>query len=131
MAEVALQLVNSSIFILEEHYDIVTLTYSCLLGTPTSVPPTIVPPTSVPPTIVPPTCSDGEFQIAVTNVSINSDGLSGVVTGRVEVCYNSAYGSVCDLGWDEVDARVLCSTYLSSTFGFPRESIGECSHMCK
>ena len=111
MAEVALQLVNSSMFILEEHYDIVTLTYSCL-GTPT---------------IVPPTCSDGEFQIAVTNLSLNSDGLSGVVTGRVEVCYNSAYGSVCDLGWDAVDARVLCSTYLSNAFGFPREAIGECS----
>ena len=45
--------------------------------------------------------------------------------GRAEVCYNSNYGSVCDLGWDAVDARVLCSNYLSNVIGIPRDLIGK------
>ena len=28
--------------------------------------------------------------------------------GRVEICYNNAYGSICDDFWDIVDASVVC-----------------------
>lgn len=29
-------------------------------------------------------------------------------SGRVEVCYNNSYGSVCDSGWGIISAGVVC-----------------------
>ena len=29
--------------------------------------------------------------------------------GRVEICIDNEWGSICDVGWDEVDASVVCA----------------------
>lgn len=31
-----------------------------------------------------------------------------MVSGRVEVCFNNSYGSICNDRWDEADATVVC-----------------------
>ena len=56
---------------------------------------------------------------------MGQDRTSGMISGRVEVCYNSIYGSVCDLNWDESDARVLCTEYIFSQFGIDQDSLGK------
>ena len=50
-------------------------------------------------------CSDG--QVRLMNGSMPSVGNEG----RVEVCYNNSYGTICDDLWDERDARVVCATF--------------------
>ena len=43
-------------------------------------------------------CSDGDVRLM--------DGNSN--SGRVEICYNNSYSSVCDHEWDIINAGVVC-----------------------
>ena len=45
-------------------------------------------------------CTDGDVRLI--------DGET-VAEGRVEICINSVWGSVCDDGWDVIAAGVVCN----------------------
>ena len=44
-------------------------------------------------------CSDGEVRLV---------GGSLASEGHVEVCYNNQWGTICNIGWDDDDASVVC-----------------------
>ena len=44
-------------------------------------------------------CDDGDIRLV---------GGKNINEGRVEVCYNNQYGTVCDDFWDNNDASVVC-----------------------
>ena len=48
------------------------------------------------------------FTGTCTDQYIRLIGGSTVLQGRVEVCRNDAWGTVCDDGWTDVDASVVC-----------------------
>ena len=54
-----------------------------------------------------PRCND--FDLRLANISYFVQNGSQVVAGNVETCLSGSYFSICDIGWDDVEAQLICN----------------------
>ena len=57
------------------------------------------------------------FTIVCSNGAIRLVDGSSELEGRVEICLNNTWGTVCNRGWQNVDAMVACRQAGHSTIG--------------
>ena len=60
-------------------------------------------------------CTDGDVYFQNETYDYN-DGLS-TNRGRVLVCVNGTIQPICDIGWDNTDAQVVCNQRYGSRYG--------------
>lgn len=61
-----------------------------------------------PPSLCVGICEDGQIRLS---------GGSTVMEGRVEICFNETWGTICDNFWTSNDGNVVCNELGFSRFG--------------
>ena len=64
-------------------------------------------------------CTDGVIQL-------NGSSIAG--SGRIEVCSNGQWGTICDTFWDNRDARVVCRQLGFSPHGISNSACNNHEH---
>ena len=60
-------------------------------------------------------CYEGDVSLQNQTYDYNN-GLS-TIRGRVLVCVNGAFQPICDVGWDNADAQVVCNQRYGYRYG--------------
>ncbi len=53
-------------------------------------------------------CVEGNVRLTNDNVDVHDFIKDEVARGRVDICINNAFVTVCDMLWNNMDASVVC-----------------------
>ena len=60
-------------------------------------------------------CYEGSMSVQ-TEPEYHEHGMRTYV-GQVKVCINGSYHEICDVGWDDLDAQMVCNYWFGSDYG--------------
>ena len=62
-------------------------------------------------------CTDGDIGLRNSTLTLDSGKTLRTYLGRVDVCVNGSFLPICDVGWDNHDAQVVCRQQYGDNFG--------------
>ena len=62
-------------------------------------------------------CTEGEIKFRNSMLTLDSGETLHTYLGQVHICINGGFLPVCDLGWDNHDAQVVCRQRYGDNFG--------------